>query len=88
MLSVLDACLVNGIQISAQVHLQQQNDCDCCGLVLQYNLMPYQVVQIEGANQSEYNVETRVLTVPNSTTITFQLASAPTVSPATGFIYR
>ncbi|ENU18647.1 hypothetical protein F994_02774 [Acinetobacter bohemicus ANC 3994] len=86
MLNVLDACLVNGIQIGAISSLTAAGTTVTAVFSAAHNLMPYQVVQIEGANQSEYNVETRVLTVPNSTTITFQLASAPTVSPATGFI--
>jgi len=86
MLSVLDACLINGIQIGAISSLTAAGTTVTAVFNAAHNLMSYQVIQIEGANQSEYNVETRVLTVPNSTTITFQLASAPTVSPATGFI--
>lgn len=86
MLSVLDACLVNGIQIGAISSLTATGTTVTAVFSAAHNLMQYQVIQIEGANQSEYNVETRVLTVPNSTTITFQLASAPMVSPATGFI--
>jgi len=48
--------------------------------------MQYQVIKIAGANQAEYNVEARILTVPNATTITFELAALPSVAFATGTI--
>ncbi|MEG2433982.1 MAG: hypothetical protein RSB25_20325, partial [Acinetobacter sp.] len=51
-----------------------------------HNFMQYQVIKIAGATQTEYNGEFRVLTVPNTNSITFQLASTPSVTTATGTI--
>ncbi|MEG2568907.1 MAG: hypothetical protein RSA84_22150, partial [Acinetobacter sp.] len=51
-----------------------------------HNFMQYQVIEIAGATQTEYNGEHRILTVPNANSITFQLAAAPSVTTATGTI--
>lgn len=86
MINVLDACLINGIQIGVLSSLTAVGNTVTAIFGTAHNLMPYQVIKITGATQSEFNTEHRVLTVPNSTTITFELANAPSVTTATGTI--
>lgn len=86
MINVLDACLVNGINIGAISSLIASGTTVTATFSAAHNLMRHQVIKITGANQTEYNVEARVLTVPNSTTITFELATTPSASQATGLI--
>lgn len=86
MLGVLDAVLINGIQIGTVNSLTTSGKMATAVFGAAHNLMQYQVVKIAGANQAEYNVEARILTVPNATTITFELAFVPSVAMATGTI--
>lgn len=86
MINVLDACLINGIQIGTVNSLTASGKTITAVFGAAHNLMQYQVIKIAGANQAEFNGEHRVLTVPNSTTITFELAALPTISTATGTI--
>lgn len=86
MLSVLDAALINGIQVGAVNSLTTSDKIVTAVFGTAHNLMQYQVIKIVGANQAEYNVEARILTVPNATTITFELAAVPSVATATGTI--
>jgi len=86
MLSVLDAALINGIQVGTVSSMTASGNIVTAVFGTAHNLMPYQVIKITGANQTEYNIEARILTVPNATTITFELAVAPTVTTATGTI--
>lgn len=86
MINVLDACLVNGINIGAISSLTTSGTTVTALFSSAHNLMQYQVVKIAGANQAEYNVEARILTVPNATTLTFELAAVPATTIATGAI--
>ncbi|MEG2560323.1 MAG: hypothetical protein RSA22_11785 [Acinetobacter sp.] len=86
MINVLDACLVNGITIGAINSLTASGTTVTAVFSAAHNLMKHQVITLTGADQAEYNIESRVLSVPNATTITFQLNVAPSVSPATGAI--
>ena len=86
MLSVLDAALINGIQIGTVSSLTASGKIVTAVFGTAHNLMQYQVIKIAGANQAEYNVEARILTVPNATTITLELATIPSVATATGVI--
>lgn len=86
MLSVLNAALVNGIQVGTISSLTASGNIVTAVFGTAHNLMQYQVVKITGADQPAYNVEARILTVPNATTITFELAAAPSVATATGTI--
>ena len=85
-LSVLDAALINGIQIGTVSSMTATGKIVTAVFGTAHNLMQYQVIKIAGANQAEYNVEARILTVPNATTITFELATVPSVATATGAI--
>lgn len=86
MIRALDACLVNGISLGSVSTLTAVGTTVTAVFSNAHNLMQYQVLKITGANQAEYNGEHRILTVPNATSVTFQLASAPSVTTATGTI--
>ena len=86
MLNVLDAALINGIQVGTVSSLTASGKIVTAVFGTAHNLMQYQVIKIAGANQTEYNVEARILSVPNATTITFELAVVPSVATATGTI--
>lgn len=86
MINVLDACLIDGIQIGAVNSLTAVGSTVTATLGTAHNLMQYQVIKITGANQPEFNGEHRILTVPNNNEVTFELAAAPSVSTTTGTI--
>lgn len=86
MINVLDACLVNGINIGTVSSLTASGTTATALFSASHNLMQYQVIKITGAAQSEFNGEHRILTVPNAQSVTFELAVAPSVSTATGTI--
>lgn len=86
MINVLDACLINGINIGAVSSLTASGTKVTALFSSAHNLMQYQVIKITGANQSEFNGEHRILTVPNAQSVTFDLASVASVSAATGTI--
>lgn len=86
MINVLDACLVNGINIGTVSSLTASGTTVTALFSASHNLMQYQVIKITGAAQSEFNGEHRILTVPNAQSITFELAAAPSTMTATGTI--
>ena len=86
MINVLDACLVNGINIGTISSLAASGTTVTALFSSLHNLMQYQVIKITGANQSEFNGEHRILTVPNAQSVTFELAAAPSTTIATGTI--
>lgn len=86
MISVLNACLVDGIAIGAISSLTCVNKTVTAVFTAIHGLTKYQVIKITGADQAEYNVEVRVLTVPDTTSITFELVALPSVTTATGTI--
>ncbi|TCB58638.1 hypothetical protein [Acinetobacter terrae] len=86
MINVLDACLVNGINIGSISSLTASGVTVTALFSSAHNLMQYQVIKITGAAQSEFNGEHRVLTVPNAQSVTFELASVPSAGSATGVI--
>lgn len=86
MISVLDACLINGINIGQATSLTASNTTATLLFGTGHNLKQGQVIKITGANQVEFNGEHRILTVPNSNTVTFGLVSTPSTTTATGTI--
>lgn len=86
MINVLDAALINGIQVGTVSSLTASGKMVTAVFGTAHNLMPYQVIKIAGANQAEYNGEYRILSVPNATTLTFELAEVPSTTIATGTI--
>ena len=86
MIDVLDACLVNGYGSQTVSTLTASGTTVTATFGSDHNFKQYQVIKITGANQAEYNVEARILTVPDATTITFELAALPSVDSATGTI--
>lgn len=86
MINVLDACLVDGINIGPVSSLTASGTTVTALFSSAHNLTQYQVIKITGANQSEFNGEHRILTVPNAQTVIFELAATPSVSTAAGTI--
>jgi hypothetical protein len=86
MIGVLDACLVDGIFIGNIASLTVSGLIATAIFTTPHNLMQYQVLKVAGANQSEFNKEFKVLTVPNPTTVSFRLDVAASVNTATGTI--
>lgn len=86
MINVLDACLIDGIQIGAVNSLTAVGSTVTATFGAAHNLMQYQVIKITGAAQAEFNGEHRILTIPDSSSLTFELATAPSVPTATGTI--
>lgn len=86
MINVLDACLVNGINIGGVSSLTASGTTITALFSSAHNLMQYQVIKITGAVQPELNGEHRILTVPNAQSVTFELAAAPSTTTATGTI--
>ncbi|MGE8573448.1 MAG: hypothetical protein ACN6NW_15625 [Acinetobacter amyesii] len=86
MINVLDACLVDGINIGAVSSLTTSGKTVTATFGSGHNLMQYQVIKITGATQSEFNGEHRILTIPNAQSVTFELAASPSTNTATGTI--
>ena len=86
MIGVLDACLVNGINIGAVSSLKASGSTVTATFSNTHNLQKFQVIKITGAAQAEFNGEHRILTVLNSTTVAFELEVAPSATTATGEI--
>ncbi|WP_180169453.1 hypothetical protein [Acinetobacter sp. YH12021] len=86
MINVLDACLIDGIQIGAVNSLTAVGSTVTATFGTAHNLMQYQVIKITGANQPEFNGEHRILSIPDTSSFTFELAAAPSVPTATGTI--
>ena len=86
MINVLNACLIDGIQIGAVNSLTAVGNTVTATFGAAHNLMQYQVIKITGAAQAEFNGEHRILTIPDSSSLTFELATAPSVPTATGTI--
>lgn len=84
MVDLLDACLVNGFGSQTISTMTASGTTVTVTFGTAHNFLQYQVIEIAGATPSEYNGQFRILTVPNSTSFTFQLASTPSASTATG----
>lgn len=84
MVDLLDACLVNGFGSQTISTMTASGTTVTVTFGTAHNFLQYQVIEIAGATPSAYNGQFRILTVPNSTSFTFQLASAPSSSTATG----
>lgn len=86
MIDVLDACLVNGFGSQAVSTLTANGPTVTVAFESAHKYMQYQVINIANADQSEFNGEHRILTLPDANTITFELAITPSVTTATGAI--
>ncbi|MDH0562213.1 hypothetical protein [Acinetobacter courvalinii] len=86
LIDVLDVCLVTGSGSQTVATLTTSGTTATVSFGSAHNLMQYQVIKISGANQTEFNGEHRILTIPNANSITFQLAVTPSVTTATGTI--
>lgn len=81
LVSMLDACLVNGFALKAIDTLTSAGGIATATISSGHAYRPDQVVLIAGAEQPEYNGQFRVLTT-TTTTFTFAVAGTP-ASPAT-----
>lgn len=86
MLTLLDACLVSGIQVGAVASLTASGTTATVAFGMVHNLMKHQVIRISGANQAEFNGDFKIKHIVDTNTITFELNTAATVTSATGTI--
>lgn len=86
MIAVLDACLINGFGSQVVTSLVASGTTVTATFGTAHNFMQYQVIKISGANQPEFNGEHRIINIPTSSSLTFDLAASPSVSTATGTI--
>lgn len=86
MIGVLDACLINGFSVQTLASLTAIGTTVTATFNTAHQYKQYQVIEISGAGQTEYNGQHRILTIPNANTITFGLATAPAMTTATGTI--
>lgn len=81
LVTMLDACLVNGFALKAIDTLTFAGGIATATISSGHAFMPEQVVEIAGADQPEYNGQFRVIAT-TTTTITYAVTGTP-VSPAT-----
>lgn len=81
LVTMLDACLVNGFALKAIDSLTFANGIATATITSGHAYLPDQVVLIDGAEQPEYNGQFRVLTT-TATTFTYAVTGTP-ASPAT-----
>jgi hypothetical protein len=81
LVTMLDACLVNGFALKAIDTLTFADGIATATISTGHAYRPFQVVEIAGAEQPEYNGQFRVLTT-TMTTFTYAVTGTP-VSPAT-----
>lgn len=86
MLTLLDACLVSGIQVGAVASITAIDTTATATFGMVHNLMKHQVIRISGATQAEFNGDFKIKQIVDTNTITFELNTAATVTSATGTI--
>lgn len=86
MLTLLDACLVSGIQVGTVASLTASGTTATATFGMTHNLMKHQIIRISGANQAEFNGDFKIKQIVNTNTITFELNALATVANATGTI--
>lgn len=86
MIALLDACLINGFGSQVVTSLVASGTTVTATFGTAHNFMQYQVIKISGANQPEFNGEHRIINIPTTSSLTFDLAASPSVSTATGTI--
>lgn len=84
MVAVLDACLVTGFNTKTVTSLTSAAGIATAGIAAGHLFEVGQVISVNGASQSEYNGEVRVLSVTTNA-LTYPITGTP-VSPATGTI--
>ena len=81
LVTMLDACLVNGFALKAMDTLTCADDVATATISAGHAYLPEQVIEIAGADQPEYNGQFRVIAT-TATSFTFAVTGTP-VSPAT-----
>lgn len=85
LIDVLDACLVTGLGNLVAASVTAAGKTVTVNFNSAHGYKQYQVVQIAGANESEFNTQHRILSVSN-TSLTFELSSATAHTTASGTI--
>ena len=81
LVTMLDACLINGFALKAIDTLTFADGVASATISAGHAYQPFQVVEVSGADQAPYNGHFRVLTT-TLTTFTYAVTGTP-VSPAT-----
>lgn len=81
LVALLDACLINGFALKAIDTLTCTDGIATASISTGHGYLPYQVVEIAGAEQPEYNGQFRVVSV-TANSFTYEVVGTP-VSPAT-----
>jgi len=81
LVTMLDACLINGFNLSGIDSLIQSEGLATATITTGHAYQPGQILRIAGATQAEYNGEVRVIST-TATQFTFAITGNP-VSPAT-----
>jgi len=81
--TLLNACLVDGFNVKAVSSAAHTAGVATVATSSDHGYAVHDVIALSGANESAWNDEFRVLTVPDSTHFTFAIASG-TATPATG----
>jgi len=87
LISILDACLINGFNLGTVTTLTYDSVTGKCtaNVGAGHGFDDQQVILIEGANETEFNGEVRI-TVIDANQFSYVPATAPTVANATGAI--
>lgn len=83
MIRVLDACLINGIPLPQVSSLTVNQNIATLTFNTAHLLRQYQVIEISGANESEFNIQHRILSV-TSNSLTFGIVT--NLTQATGVL--
>lgn len=86
MITLLDACLVTGIQVGVINSLSSTGLEATAVFGLPHKLKKHQVIRVSDVTQAEYNGDFKIKQVVNATTIKFELNSVASVANASGTI--
>jgi hypothetical protein len=81
--SVLTACLVNGFNTKTISTLSVTNNVATATFSGAHGYLAFDSILISGANESQFNDSWMVKTVPNSTTLTFDITTADVTATGT-----
>lgn len=80
-----DAVLVNGFNSGTVTAMSRSGSTVTCTRAA-HGFKKYQLVEISGATETDYNGKWRILTIPDANTFTFDIGTLTPSTPATGTI--
>jgi hypothetical protein len=83
--TMLDAVLVNGFNNLSVDSITRSGSVVTVNYAAAHNYITEQIIRISGCNESDYNGDKKVTSVPTATSLTFQIDTTP-ATPATGTI--